>query len=84
MIGDDDDSNSSEDADLDELAWLLEPHDDSEQSTAKQKKEEEIKYENDERSRKYPKLYELAKAEGDTEWIDWLGKHIWTYIGKRM
>lgn len=81
MIGDDDDSNSSEDADLDELAWLLEPHDDSEQSTAKQKKEEEIKYENDERSRKYPKLYELAKAEGDTEWIDWLGKHIWTYIG---
>lgn len=32
-------------------------------------------------SRKYPQLYELAKIEGDAEWIDWLGKHIWTYIG---
>lgn len=31
--------------------------------------------------RKYPKLWELAKAEGDGDWIAWQGKHIWTYIG---
>lgn len=31
--------------------------------------------------RKYPKLWELAKAEGDRDFIDWLGKHIWTYVG---
>lgn len=31
--------------------------------------------------KKYPKLWELAKIEGDSEWIDWLGKHVWTYVG---
>jgi hypothetical protein len=31
--------------------------------------------------RKYPKLWELAKMEGDSQWIDWLGKHVWTYVG---
>jgi len=31
--------------------------------------------------RKYPKLWELAKVEGDSDWIMWQGKHIWTYIG---
>jgi len=32
-------------------------------------------------TRKYPKLWELAKMEGDSQWIDWLGKHVWTYVG---
>ena len=32
-------------------------------------------------ARKYPKLWELAKMEGDSHWIDWLGKHVWTYVG---
>ena len=31
--------------------------------------------------RKYPKLWDQAKVEGDRDFIDWLGKHIWTYIG---
>ena len=31
--------------------------------------------------RKYPKLWELAKVDGDRDFIDWLGKHIWTYVG---
>lgn len=31
--------------------------------------------------RKYPKLWELAKIDGDRDFIDWLGKHIWTYVG---
>ena len=35
----------------------------------------------DSQQRKYPKLWELAKAEGDSDWIEWLGKHIWTYVG---
>jgi len=35
----------------------------------------------DEETREYPKLWELAKMEGDSEWIDWQGKHIWTYVG---
>mmetsp|Transcript_7080 Transcript_7080/g.15624 ORF Transcript_7080/g.15624 Transcript_7080/m.15624 type:complete len:1126 (+) Transcript_7080:135-3512(+) len=80
MEGENEDHSGAEDGGLDELKWLLEPHDDSEESTGKQKTEEETKHAN-KRSRKYPKLYELAKAEGDTEWIDWLGKHIWTYVG---
>lgn len=67
-----------DDVDLDELAWVLGPHGEDEPTTAQQKTEE-VREETD--SRKYPKLYELAKVEGDTEWIDWLGKHIWTYVG---
>ena len=31
--------------------------------------------------REYPHLWELAKEEGDRDFIDWLGKHIWTYVG---
>lgn len=31
--------------------------------------------------RQYPHLWELAKVEGDKDFIDWLGKHIWTYVG---
>ena len=30
---------------------------------------------------KYPKLWELAKIEGDQTWIEWLGEHVWTYVG---
>ena len=30
---------------------------------------------------KHPQLWELAKIEGDGNWIDWLEKHIWTYAG---
>eukprot|EP00571_Detonula_confervacea_P007179 CAMPEP_0172326538 /NCGR_PEP_ID=MMETSP1058-20130122/56850_1 /TAXON_ID=83371 /ORGANISM="Detonula confervacea, Strain CCMP 353" /LENGTH=1134 /DNA_ID=CAMNT_0013043351 /DNA_START=117 /DNA_END=3521 /DNA_ORIENTATION=+ len=71
LEGDNEENNIPDDATLDE--------------TSKHKiQEEEYEYENenDEQStRKYPKLYELAKVEGDTEWIDWLGKHIWTYVG---
>lgn len=26
-------------------------------------------------------LWELAEIEGDEAWLDWLEKHIWTYIG---
>ena len=32
-------------------------------------------------NREYPKLYAIAKVEGDSEWLDWIGKHIWTYVG---
>ena len=35
----------------------------------------------DEPSREHPKLWELAKMEGDGEWIEWMGKHVWTYVG---
>jgi hypothetical protein len=27
------------------------------------------------------KLWELARYEGDAEWIEWIEKHIWTYVG---
>jgi len=65
LEGGDDGNNNSEDAVLDEL---------SEKSAVK-------KDDRKQSSREYPKLYELAKVEGDTEWIDWLGKHVWTYVG---
>jgi len=32
-------------------------------------------------NREYPKLYAIAKVEADSEWLDWIGKHIWTYVG---
>ena len=35
----------------------------------------------DESSRRHPQLWELAKIEGDGDWIEWLEKHIWTYVG---
>ncbi|KAL7547717.1 hypothetical protein ACHAWF_011003 [Thalassiosira exigua] len=66
---------SSEEVVLDELAWEL-GQDDTELPNKKGEGRGD-----DERMRKYPKLYEIAKIEGDTEWIEWLGKHIWTYVG---
>jgi len=30
---------------------------------------------------KYSKLWELAKIEGDTSWLEWINAHIWTYVG---
>ncbi|KAL3826567.1 hypothetical protein ACHAXA_003631 [Cyclostephanos tholiformis] len=62
-----------EDAVFDEMTRLLEGKNDS----VKINEEETENY----GKRKFPKLYELAKIEGDTEWINWLGKHVWTYVG---
>ncbi|KAL7540865.1 hypothetical protein ACHAXR_010432 [Thalassiosira sp. AJA248-18] len=73
--GEEGEHNTTEDG-LDDLAWALGPQK-GEPSTAQRKVEEG----EETGSRKYPKLYEIAKVEGDTEWIDWLGKHIWTYVG---
>ncbi|CAB9519979.1 Phospholipid--sterol O-acyltransferase [Seminavis robusta] len=30
---------------------------------------------------RHPQLWELAKIEGDGNWIDWVEEHIWTYVG---
>lgn len=30
---------------------------------------------------RHPQLWELAKLEGDGNWIDWLEDHVWTYVG---
>lgn len=30
---------------------------------------------------RHPHLWELAKIEGDSNWIEWLEQHIWTYVG---
>ena len=46
-----------------------------------QSKGDETATEADPSVKKYPKLWELAKIDGDSEWIDWLGKHVWTYVG---
>lgn len=71
--GEDDENNAPKDDVLDQLTMMYGvPTTKDEGQTAKA---------DEKQSRKYPKLYELAKAEGDTEWIDWLGKHIWTYVG---
>lgn len=29
---------------------------------------------------KHSKLWELAKIEGDTSWLEWINAHIWTYV----
>ena len=31
--------------------------------------------------KKHPHLWELAQAEGDDAWLEWINDHIWTYIG---
>lgn len=33
------------------------------------------------RQGKHSKLWELAKIEGDTSWLEWINSHIWTYVG---
>jgi len=33
------------------------------------------------KKRKHAQLWELAQAEGDDEWLEWIKNHIWTYIG---
>lgn len=30
---------------------------------------------------RHPKLWELAKMEGDGNFIEWLEEHVWTYVG---
>ena len=50
--------------------------DDDEEEGSKNDDEEE-----ESGNREYPKLYAIAKVEGDSEWLDWIGKHIWTYVG---
>lgn len=76
--GDNNHSNDGTSSSLDEMATLLGYSDDMHQSrTTKSEGGDEGGKE----SRQYPKLWELAKAEGDKEWIDWLGSHIWTYVG---
>jgi Lecithin:cholesterol acyltransferase len=30
---------------------------------------------------RHPQLWELARIEGDGAWIEWIEKHIWTYVG---
>ena len=32
-------------------------------------------------TKKRPHLWELAQAEGDDAWLEWINDHIWTYIG---
>jgi len=31
--------------------------------------------------KKHRQLWELAQAEGDDAWLEWINSHIWTYIG---
>ena len=30
---------------------------------------------------RHPQFWDLAKEEGDAQWIDWIEGHIWTYVG---
>jgi hypothetical protein len=61
-----------DDAVLDEMARLLQGQDDSVNLI-----EDETESEDDRQPlRQFPQLFELAKVEGDTEWINWLGKHV--------
>lgn len=61
-----------DDAVLDEMARLLQGQDDSVNLI-----EDETESEDDRLPlRQFPQLFELAKVEGDTEWINWLGKHV--------
>jgi hypothetical protein len=76
--GEDDENNAPKDDVLDQLTMMYGVPTTAQRTT---KEENETEKADEKKSRKYPKLYELAKAEGDTEWIDWLGKHIWTYVG---
>jgi hypothetical protein len=33
------------------------------------------------KGKKHPHLWELAQAEGDEDWLNWIHDHVWTYIG---
>lgn len=36
---------------------------------------------NNARREHHSQLWELAQAEGDDAWLEWINNHIWTYIG---
>ena len=91
-----DDDGTWDEEDLDELAWVFGSHgegeDDQDFSTAEQtdddeeeeKQKEEEEQQQQDSTHKYPKLYELAKVEGDTEWIDWLGESEFCYLDAKL
>lgn len=60
--------------------------DDEEKNESDDTKQEQDNIEGSDQSdqnkkRKHPQLWELAQAEGDDEWLEWIKNHIWTYIG---
>lgn len=54
---------------------------DEKEKEVESKNEEEEEEDDESGNREYPKLYAIAKVEADSEWLDWIGKHIWTYVG---
>ena len=59
-------------------------HDEDVNSATKQENGQNIHDNNEDKrpnGRKFPQLYEIAKVEGDKEWLEWLQAHIWTYVG---
>ena len=82
--GKENDTAADEDKIFVDFTRAVEP--DEKSKSTEQNKESRLEKEEDETNslgsaRKYPKLWELAKMEGDSQWIDWLGKHVWTYVG---
>jgi len=53
-------------------------HEEDVNSATKQENGQNVQENN---GRKFPQLYEIAKVEGDKQWLEWLGNHIWTYVG---
>ncbi|KAL3769207.1 hypothetical protein ACHAWO_000853 [Cyclotella atomus] len=76
-------TSDREDEPYDLLFEDLEVSDDTESDDSADSSKHNQRYDEqpDGSRRKYPKLWELAKADGDRDFIDWLGKHIWTYVG---
>jgi hypothetical protein len=78
------------DSSLPDMARLLEAKEDEflsslqQQQQQQQQKNPDVEteaYVDEKSTRKFPQLYELAKVEGDMDWIAWQDKHIWTYVG---
>ena len=74
-------NNTADDHEMLEESFAREFEPDKMDDKFDQSKGNEATTEADPSVKKYPKLWELAKIEGDSEWIDWLGKHVWTYVG---
>ena len=59
-------------------------HDEDVNSATKQENGQNIHDNNEDKrpnGRRFPQLYEIAKVEGDKEWLEWLQAHVWTYVG---
>jgi len=66
---------------LDDIWQSYYAADGNQEDTSKNDEDKNIADAKQGKKRRHPQLWELARAEGDDKWLEWISDHIWTYIG---